>query len=295
MTRQFFVTLVCLLLLVLQPKAEERPIAGRSDPRMRTLAYNPNEVVRLSTAVGATLVVTFGANETVNAVAVSDSKDLAALPKANYLFFKARAALTPQPVVVLTSTPTGGMRRYVFNVTTRSMDNLEASAPDLYYSVQFTYPADEAAARQRAVAERNAVRRADAAARETARLHRSLEERTGNPYIGKRNWRYIAQGDKSLTPLEVFDNGYTTVFHFPGNVRVPAIFVIAPDGKESTANYAVNGDYVEVGQVARGWRLRDGHTVLAIWNAAFDPVGNGPGTGTVSPNVERIIKEAPGE
>lgn len=281
---------ICLLLLACEGHAEERPVAGRNDPRMRYVAYNPDEIVHLSTAVGATLVVTFGASETVTAVAVSDSKDLAALPRGNYLFFKARAALPPQPVIVLTTTQTGS-RRYVFNVTTKPMESLDATQPDLYYSLQFTYPADEVAARQRAAADRQEALRAQAAVREAKRLHDTLDERTGNPYVGARNWHYVAQGNRSLTPLEVFDNGYTTVFHFPGNVRIPSIYTINPDGKEATANYSVKGEYVEVGQVSRGWRLRDGQTVLSIWNSAFSPLGNVPGTGTVSPGVQRVVKE----
>jgi type IV secretion system protein VirB9 len=96
-----------------------------------------------------------------------------------------------------------------------------------------------------------------------------------------------------LLPLEVFDNGYSTVFRFPGNVRIPSIFVINPDGKEATPNYAVKGDLVQAGSVARGWWLRDGHTVLAIWNQAFDRVGRNPETQATSPNVQHVVKDPP--
>jgi type IV secretion system protein VirB9 len=96
-----------------------------------------------------------------------------------------------------------------------------------------------------------------------------------------------------LLPLEVFDNGYSTVFRFPGNVRIPSIFVINPDGKEATPNYAVKGDLVQAESVARGWRLRDGHTVLAIWNQAFDRVGRNPETQATSPNVQHVVKDPP--
>ncbi|KJF70779.1 type IV secretion system protein VirB9, partial (plasmid) [Agrobacterium arsenijevicii] len=61
MTKKAFLTLACLLFAAIGARAEDTPTAGRLDPRMRYLAYNPDQVVRLSTAVGATLVVTFGA------------------------------------------------------------------------------------------------------------------------------------------------------------------------------------------------------------------------------------------
>jgi type IV secretion system protein VirB9 len=269
--------------------AEEDPVPGREDARMRYLPYDPGQVVHLSTAVGATLVVGFGVNESVTAVAVTDSKDLKAMPKGNFLFFKSQTSLPLQPVIVLTSTGGGEMRRYVFEITTVPAANLSVEAPGVYYSVQFTYPADEAAKRRALLA----AAQARAAQQQLQRAHDEMEERARDPFSGDRNWHYVAQGDRSLLPLEVFDNGYSTVFRFPGNVRIPSIFVVNPDGKEATTNYSVKGDLVQVDSVARGWRLRDGHTVLAIWNRAFDPVGKNTETETTSPDVQRVLKDRP--
>ena len=277
--------------------AEQDPLPGASDNRMRTLAYNPGQVVHLSTAVGATLVVGFGAKETVTAVAVTNSKDLKAMPKGSFLFFKSQEALPLQPVIVLTSMESGEMRRYVFEITTTPMADLGVGAPGVYYSVQFTYPADEAAHRQAIWAAQAAKDLVASQAREArAQLqlaHQQMEQHARDPMSGDRNWHYVAQGDRSLLPMEVFDNGYSTVFRFPGNVRIPSVFVINPDGKEATPNYAVKGDLVQVDSVARGWLLRDGQTVLAIYNKAFDPVGKNPDTQTTSPNVQRVVKDAP--
>ena len=232
---------------------------------MRTLAYDPNQVVHLSTGVGATLVIAFGPKETITAVAVTDSKDLKAMPKGNFLFLKSQEALPLQPVIVLTAAEGGEMRRYVFEITTVPAPSLAANAPGIYYSVQFTYPADDAA-RQRAQTEAQAAReqtetQARAAHLQLQAAHNRMEQQARDPFSGERNWHYVAQGNRSLLPLEVFDNGFSTVFRFPGNVRIPSVFVINPDGKEATPNYAVKGDFVQVEAVARGWRLRDGDTV----------------------------------
>ncbi|MFD2345888.1 P-type conjugative transfer protein VirB9 [Sinorhizobium terangae] len=290
MTKETLLTLACLLFITLGARAEDIPTAGKLDPRMRYLAYNPDQVVRLSTAVGATMVVTFGANETVTAVAVSNSNDLAALPRGNYLFFKASRVLSPQPVIVLTASD-AGMRRYVFSISAKTMSGLDKEQPELYYSVQFAYPGDEVAARRKQAEQRSVAYRLRAEALYQRRAKDLLDQpaATGSP--SANNWHYVAQGDRSLMPLEVFDNGITTVFRFPGNARIPSIYTINPDGKEATANYSVKGDYVEISSVARGWRLRDGDTVLCIWNSAHDPLGRDPGTGTVRPDVWRVLKE----
>ncbi|MGI4801049.1 MAG: TrbG/VirB9 family P-type conjugative transfer protein [Janthinobacterium lividum] len=276
--------------------AEQDPVPSRQDPRMRYVAYNPGQVVHLATAVGATLVVGFGSRETVTAVAVTDSKDLAAMPRGNYLFFKSKLALPLQPVIVLTSS-SAGTRRYVFDIVTTESKDLGPAAPDVYYSVQFLYPREEAAARHAAAAAQSARDEADEQARlaqsQLQLAHEQLEQRARDPFSGPRNWRYVARGDRSILPMEVFDNGNSTVFRFPANVRIPAVFVIDPDGKEATPNYAVKGDLLQVDSVARGWRLRDGQTVLCIWNRAYDAIGKNPGTNTTSPDVQRVVKEAP--
>jgi type IV secretion system protein VirB9 len=295
--RRLLWALLCTAMLSFPAWAEEDPVPGQQDARMRYLAYNPDQVVHLSTAVGATLVVGFGAKETVTAVAVTDSKDLKAMPKGSFLFFKSQEILPLQPVIVLTSDQGGQMRRYVFEITTVPAASLGVDAPGIYYSVQFTYPADEAE-RRRVLAAAQAVRdvaasRAREAQHQLQLAHQKMEQKARDPFSGDRNWHYIAQGDRSLLPLEVFDNGYSTVFRFPGNVRIPSVFVINPDGKEATPNYSVKGDLVQIDSVARGWRLRNGQTVLAVWNRAFDPVGKSPETQTSSPNVQRVIKDAP--
>lgn len=81
---------------------------------------------------------------------------------------------------------------------------------------------------------------------------------------------------------------------FPGNTAIPSIFVLNPDGNEATASYSVHGSSVEVDQTAREFRLRYGHTVLNIYNLGYNSLGSNPGTGTVSPDVTRVISSRAG-
>ena len=99
-------------------------------------------------------------------------------------------------------------------------------------------------------------------------------------------WR----GDISLMPRWVWDNGYSTAFVFPGQQRMPSLYDVAPDGKESTASYSVHGDTIIATGTARQWRLRDGDTVMEIFDLSYNPVGSTPGTGTASPLVTRVLK-----
>ena len=273
--------------------ADQTPAPGQYDTRMRYVPYNPAQVVHLSTNVGATMVVSFGADETVTSVAETDSLHLAAVPKGNYLFLKPSAALPLQPIIVLTGRPDGSLRRYVFEIETVTTPTTANGADGVFYSVQFTYPADEAAvAAARAAAEERRVEQLNQLAlqraTQTAANDIFADQRT-NPYDGPRNYKYVAQGDRSLVPLTVWDNGYSTLLQFAGNARTPSIFVINPDGKEATASYSVTGDIVELDQTAREWRLRDGDTALNIYNLGYHTVGGNPETGTTSPDVSREV------
>ena len=128
--------------------AEQDPISGSYDTRMRYVPYNPGQVVHLSTIVGDTMVVSFAATETVTSVAETDTIHLAAVPKGNYLFLKPSAALALQPIIVLTQRSDGSLRRYVFEIETVNDPTTANGTDGVFYSVQFTYPADEAAAAQ---------------------------------------------------------------------------------------------------------------------------------------------------
>jgi type IV secretion system protein VirB9 len=279
---------------VLAP-AEQMPVGGRYDTRMRYVAYNPGQVVHLSTMIGATMVVSFASSEIVTSVAETDSLHLAAVPKGNYLFLKPSAALSLQPIIVLTQRQDGSLRRYVFEIETVQDSTTGDGAGGVYYSVQFTYPADEAAAaaaRAAAEAVKTAQLNQQALARATQSAATSiLNEQRTNPYIGPRNYRYVARGDRVLTPVAVWDNGYSTIFEFPDNTRIPSIFVIDPDGKEAATDYAVDASTVQVNQTARAFRLRDGDTVLNIYNLGYNTVGGNPGTGTTSAAVTRVIDQ----
>lgn len=111
-------------------------------------------------------------------------------------------------------------------------------------------------------------------------------------FYGPRNWRYTAQGSRSIEPAEVSDNGRLTAFRFPGNSTVPTIYTIAPDGQESIVPYSMRGDLAVVSTTAREFRLRYGGEVLRVFNLGFDPIGQNPGTGTTTPEVIRTIRES---
>ena len=151
------------------------------------------------------------------------------------------------------------------------------------FGLRFRYPADETA------------KASSAASAEAAALERRVVDLKLDRAVleGRRNLGYEVQGAASLQPSEVSDNGRFTVLRFPANQPVPTLYEVGADHAESLVPFDVRGEFVVVHAVARELRLRRGREVLCIFNTAFQPYGQNPGTGTAASDVVRTDKGAP--
>jgi len=259
--------------------ALREPTPSKLDPHIGHVPYNPDDVVHLPAEVGHEITIVLAPNESIPAgnVAVSDKTDLRALPAANVLFLKPVRALEPQPITVRAVLPDGSARLYMFQ-----FDAHEPGMGKFFYKVQVDYPREEAAARAAAFRRR----RQEAAERRSAGLLRT----PASPFA--LNKQYVGQGDAAILPTrEAWDDGQFTYFRLPNHTRVPAFYVVNPDGKEAlVSDFNKVGDIVSLPRIAPAWHLRDGDTVLYTWNLAYNPVGTSAGTGTVSPDIERTTR-----
>lgn len=84
----------------------------------------------------------------------------------------------------------------------------------------------------------------------------------------KLNWKYTYTGDKSLAPIQAFDNGQFTYFKFKqdGMSRLPSIFIVDKNRNESLISYHMQGKYLVVNTVAKQFTLRDGDYVTSVYN-----------------------------
>jgi type IV secretion system protein VirB9 len=268
--------------------ALEQTHASPRDARVRSVAYEPNNIAVLKTTMGNVLTIKFAPDETIVRVAVPDSARLKDNLYKNFLFLKperlkddpANYVLPSQTIVVLTDKG-GTTRNYQYEF------EAQAAGGDPDTMVDMTYPHDTWVKRQAAL-------RAARERRERQRT-RELLQQEANPSAytggnGDRNYRYIAQGDRNLAPIWAWDNGFSTYFVFPAMQRIPSIYRIDPSGKEATSDYSVHGDTVMLPGTAPEWRLRDGQTVLDVWNLGYSPYGMSPQTGTASPRVRRVLR-----
>jgi type IV secretion system protein VirB9 len=255
--------------------ALQQPAAGARDARVRVVAYDPVNVVKVNGVMRASTQIVFSDDEEIAHVAIGDSVAWEVAPAGSILFLKPREKHPPTNLQVVTTRPDGRKRSYQFELTIG-----ESSLSEGYFVVGFVYPVDEF--------ER---RRLEANAREAAREGALVEQSFDSARTkGVRNWRFSAQGSIDLEPEAVFDNGKETTFRFAGNRELPAIYLIGSDGSETLAAKDVRGELVTVHATAREFRLRKGNDVLCVFNEAFDAVGVNHSTRTVSDGVMRLPK-----
>ena len=74
-------------------------------------------------------------------------------------------------------------------------------------------------------------------------------------------------------------------------MTLPTIYTVGPDGQETIVPYTMHGDLAVVSTTAREFRLRYGQDVLRVFDLAFNPIGQNPGTGTTDASIVRTVRE----
>jgi len=228
--------LVSLLLLAQAADAAELPRPGQLDPRIQTIAYDPDQVVLLRGTLGYQFMLEFAPNEKIETVSIVESLIWQVTPnrRANVLFIKPIASSTTN-LTVLT-----GLRHYAFEL---GVAPARPHVPVLYVA-RMVYPAPA----QALPVQPPPVAQAPVAA----------------------NSAYAVTGSDQVRPARIFDDGASTYFEWAKEKSLPAIFAVAQDGSESLVNTSVRGDYVVVDEIASRFRLREGKNVATVVNQAAD-------------------------
>lgn len=268
------VAAIATALVVAGTNAETVPVRGISDPRVRTLAYNPDDVIRLTGFVGYQIHFEFAPGETFINLGAGDRDGIDVGKEGSHLFIKPKVERVGTNVTLLTN-----RRAYHLHYTAlRRTPNPQRD--DLVYSVRFTYPQDEAreeqARRERAAREAEAI--AQAKALEAAAAARA------------RNEAYEFCGDAVLKPVAAYDDGVHTRLRFAARTEMPAIFLKNDDGTESLTNLTVDREEVVLHRVARQWVLRRGKLVGCVRNTTYDGEGVRLTSGTVHPAINRALR-----
>lgn len=231
---------IALALLVAMPAfAEEQPIAGRADPRIRTVTYNRDNVVAIDATFGTSTMIVLQDNEKIQTLALGDSVSWRVEPNhaGNIIFLKPVQKDAQSNLNVVTD-------KRIYSFILRS--NMRPPARQIY-KVQFRYPDDEADARLLARAKEIAA-------------YPNLKGLN----VANVNSDYGYKGSSANKPIAVFDDGTKTWFRFAG--ETPAIYIVDRDRNESLVNFRTEGPYVVVDKVNFQWTLRNGGESTCVFN-----------------------------
>ena len=240
------------------------PPAGKVDARVRTVAYNPDDVVMLHGYVGYQIHLQFAEGEEFVNLGSGDNAAFDVGAERNHFFIKPKEARASTNFTVLTN-----RRAYHFDYVVSATAPSGAAAKRMVYSVRFTYPEDDA--------------RALAAEAQRRRTEARMRQASDRP----RNMDYWFCGSESLKPMSAYDDGVQTRLRFQARSEFPAMFVQNDDGSESLLNFNVEDDEVVIHRVARRFVLRRGQLVGCVVNQSFVGGGARPSTNTSVPGVQR--------
>lgn len=260
---------LCLVLCSTAIRAETIPPAGEVDPRIRVVAYNGDDVVKLRGYVGYQIHMQWADGEEFVNLGAGDVGGFDIGTERNHFFIKPKQEHVATNLTVLTN-----RRAYHFEYTATKPPANRSAWRDMVYSVRFVYPQDEA---RLAAAELERQRT-------EAKIATTVAQRP-------RNIDYWFCGSNSLKPMSAYDDGVQTRLKFPARAEFPAIFVKNDDDSESLINFNIeNNEEVVIHKVARRFVLRRGNLVGCVVNQAFDGGGERLDTNTVVPGVRRETK-----
>jgi type IV secretion system protein VirB9 len=268
------------LLLPTLAWAELTPPKGKLDSRVRVADYNPAEVYKIRTFYGVSTHVQFAEGETMTDVALGDKEGWEVEPRKSHLFIKPKAQKADTNLTVVTN-----KRVYQFALEVEPRGTRDDKAwkdPDLVYSLSFRYPNEEAArlAAQATTADAKAVQN-------------EMKGKLAEAKKRDENRDYWVAGAEEISPTGARDDGRFIYLAFSLNRDMPAVYAVDSEGNESLVNTNVEGNEIIVQRMVRKLVLRKGKAVACVVNKSFDLNGGRDNTsGTVAPDVERVIKGA---
>jgi type IV secretion system protein VirB9 len=214
-----------------------------ADGRMRTLAYEPDQVVRLDGCFGFQTMVQFAADEHIENVGLGEAAQWLVSPnkRANMLFVKPAYRTTHSNMTVATD-----RRVYAFDLVARDGEACRRGA--VAYSLRFTYPPEPPS---------------------PVPVPAGATPEAAAPPPELRNSAYTFAGAPENIPMRVFDNGQATFFRWNEGTATPAVYAVAADKTESLVSFTSKGDYLVAGQVAPAFVLRRGNAVAVLYNDAY--------------------------
>lgn len=229
------------------------PAFSASDPRLRSVHYQANQVVSVQGRLGFQSMIEFAPGEEIENVAVGNSEAWQVTPnkRANLLFLKPLVSKARTNMTVVTD-----QRVYLFDL------NVAGTRGEPVYNLSFTYdaPRPSRVPAQTPIAA-GATQSAPAMTPGFAALLASAPQPKQ-----KLNFAWKGKGDKDLLPRKTYDDGHSLFLQWPAGTPLPALLTPGPDGMEGPLSYRQVGQFIVVDQVPATVVIRLGKESAFLYN-----------------------------
>ncbi|TNV16103.1 conjugal transfer protein TraH [Buttiauxella sp. B2] len=224
------------------------------DARMQTVMYNPDDVVKVRVMPGTVSVVQVSSDEKVLNVALGDPVAWNVSSTANTVFFRPKTADNPDTNVIVVT----DKRAYTLFLSSVK------SNPTFILRFEYQKP-------KPILFDNNKIPCTDG---------------------GVVNGRYQIQGNESIKPNKIWDDGRFTCFTWDNSKTMPVVYRVDADGNENIVNSSMEKNVMVVHDISPEFLLRNGDQVMRVKTTSIvKRLYDKKGTTTGQTRTEKIIDE----
>ncbi|MDR0572145.1 MAG: TrbG/VirB9 family P-type conjugative transfer protein [Rickettsiales bacterium] len=225
------------------------------DSRIKTIIYNPNEVIELTFHYGFQSFIELEEDEEIDVISLGESFPWKITPVGKRLFIRPLQINTNTNMTIITN-----KRTYMFQLKSDSYEG--RGDEELIYSVRFFYPTTAGK-----IPTINGAKYMDF----VSVNGESKEDQDSVLNNFRRgtvlNFDYsMAGSNRNIKLKKAFDDGFSTYFEFEDKELTPAVYYVDIDGKENVLKYFRDGPYIVINTVQMQFSLRLTGEVLCIFN-----------------------------
>lgn len=224
------------------------------DARMQTVMYNPDDVVKVRVKPGTVSVVQVSGDEKIEDVGLGDPGAWNVSVRNNTIFFRPVSEDNPDTNVVVVT----DKRAYTLFLTSVKTNPT--------FVLRFEYPKPKPI----------------------------LFDNKKIPCTdgGVVNGRYQVQGDESVKPNKIWDDGRFTCFTWENSKTMPVVYRIDSDGNENLVNSSMEKNVMVVHDISPEFLLRNGNQVMRVKTSSIvKRLYDKKGTTTGQIRTEKITDE----
>ncbi|MDR2760640.1 MAG: TrbG/VirB9 family P-type conjugative transfer protein [Rickettsiales bacterium] len=233
----------------------ETEIPTTIDSRIKTIIYNPNEIIELTFHYGFQSFIELEEDEEIDIISLGESFPWKITPVGKRLFIRPLQINTNTNMTLITN-----KRTYMFQLKSDSYEG--KGDEELIYSVRFFYPSGV-----EKIPSMKGAKYADFAAvnpQSTEDNEMVLNNFRRGTVL---NFDYSMTGENGNIKLrKAFDDGISTYFEFGDKKLVPEIYYVDLNGRESLLKYFRDGPYIVVNTVQMQFSFRAVNDILCVFN-----------------------------